>query len=690
MDTDLISSIADELIEAAKVYYEAKSEPLLSDAEFDEKQAFLASVVDSIDDPELLTKVQLILEGELNLGAVLEISDEVIHHAPMLSLTKANTEEQLRKFIVKMLDSGAESFKLQLKLDGFALSARYEDGVLQQLATRGTGEVGENSSFLLSADGVTIRGLPRVIDQKGTVELRGELFFTEAQFAAVDAKRVALTGTPFKNSRNAVVGLRLKATRGLDFPVEFSFSAYSAWEGMRPIELSSISAENFDTVEELTLRELNGKAVELSKLSTVEDVLASVAAMEPLIDHFEAPNDGVVVKPTNEAQLLAELGNSSHSPASQIAYKYPTPSVPTEVIGITFSVGKTGKITPRAQLRPVEVMGTLVGSATLNNYDWVANKYSNDVRVGSQIMLTRANKVIPFISAVVHNPEGTSPAEVPRTCPGCGDNLHSEDGTWPPKTLRCLNRDCPSRDIFSILNAVSKASLDIDGMSGATVDYLHEEGKLNSMADLYSLTMEDLADSTFGYSKNGTPRKLGETRAQNILDHIEASKTLPLVRMLTALSIQTLGGRASKSLVAHFGTIEAIRAATVEEIATIDKFGEKKAQLIVDGLAHRSKVIDQMISAGVTFPAAEAAASSGDTLSGLSFAISGPVPAPFPNRGAWVEFIEANGGAFHSGPKAATSYMVADSAGSSSKVLKAQDLGVAFMTAEEFTERFSA
>lgn len=690
MDTDLISSVADELIEASKVYYEGTSEPLLTDAEFDEKQAFLASVADSITDMELLTKVQAILEGELNLGAELLISDEITHIVPMLSLAKANSEEQLKKFLEKMLDSGATGFKLQLKLDGFALSARYEDGVLKELATRGSGEVGENSSFLLDAQGVTILGLPRKIDQQGTVELRGELFFTEAQFADANGKRIEKTGEAFKNSRNAVVGLRLKATKGLDFPVEFSFAAYGAWEGKRPIELSSITGENFDTVEALTKRELGVRAIPVEGLTTVADVLTSVDQLGELIDGFDAPNDGVVVKPSNEAQLLSELGNASHHPVSQIAYKYPTPSVPTEVIGITFSVGKTGKITPRAQLRPVEVMGTIVGSATLNNYDWIANKYALDVRVGSQIMLTRANKVIPFISAVVANPEGTVPVEVPTTCPGCGDALHSEDGTWPPKTLRCLNRDCPSRDIFSVLNAVGKANLNIDGMSGATVEYLHEEGKLNSIADIYRLTMDDLIESTFGYSPTGNPRKLGEKRAQNILDHIEASKSLPLVRMLTALSIQTLGGRASKELVKHFGTIEAIRVATVEEIATIDKFGEKKAQLIVDGLAHRSKVIDEMIEAGVTFPAAQQAESSGDTLAGLSFAISGPVPAPFPNRGAWVEFIEANGGAFHSGPKATTSFMVADSEGSSSKVTKAKELGVQFITAEEFTERFSA
>lgn len=687
MDTNVISSVADELIEASKVYYEGTSEPLLSDSEFDEKQAFLSTVVDSISDPDLLLKVRSILEGDLNLGADVMVSDEVVHIVPMLSLAKANSEEQLKKFVERTIDNGAKGFKLQLKLDGFALSARYVDGQIQTLSTRGSGEVGENSSFLLDAEGVTIVGLPREIENKGEVEIRGEIFFTKSQFDSVNSQRLALTGEGFKNSRNSVVGLRLKAAKGLDFPVEFSFCAYGAWEGKKPLELDSIVASNFDTVEKLTLRELKGESVVLSKLETVEDVVSSVDALGSLIDDFDAPNDGVVVKPMNEAQLLSELGNNAHHPVSQIAYKYPTPLFNTEVIGITFSVGKTGKITPRAKFRPVVVMGSLVDSATMNNYAWVAQR---DIRIGSVISLTLANKIIPFISAVISNPEDSVIVEPPTTCPACGGDLHSEDGVWPPRTLRCIDKDCPSRDIYSILNAVSKGNLDIDGMSGATVEYLHEQGKLNSIADLYFLTMDDLVDSAFGYGANGNARKLGEKRSQNILDHIEASKSLPLVRILTSLSIQILGVRAAKELVNRFGSIEAIRNATVDEIATIDKFGDKKALLIVEGLAHRSKVIDRMIEAGVEFPALEASEDSGDSLAGLSFAISGPVPAPFPNRGAWIEFIEANSGAFHSGPKAGTSFMVADSSGSSSKVKKAKELGVEFITAEEFTNRFSS
>lgn len=685
MDTIAINTIADELIEASRVYYSGEGDSLMTDDDFDEKQAFLASIVEEIKDEELAAKVAGILETDsVTLGAEVEISNEVVHNVPMLSLAKANSESVLKKFLVKMVDSGAKGFKVQLKLDGFALSAKYVDGKISELATRGSGLVGENSNYMLTADDVTIVGLPRTISIPGNVEIRGELFFTEEQFNDVDAHRVKLTGVPFKNSRNAVVGLRLKCQSGVPFPVEFSFAAYSAWHEDASIELSSIVAANFDTVEQLTLRELGPDSdIALDNLD-LDETLKTVAALEPLIDGFGAPNDGVVVKPSNEAQMMTELGSTAHHPVSQIAYKYPTPSFPTDILSVSYSVGKTGKVTPRAHVAPTKVMGTLISSVSLHNFAWIEER---NIQVGSKVALTRANKVIPYIKGLIVNPPTAVAVEIPETCPACGGELKSEDGIWPPKTLRCNDLDCPSRDIFSILNAVSKACLDIDGMSGATVEYLNEIGKLNSIADLYSLTMEDLEDSTFGFSPNGNPRKLGVKRAQNILDHIEASKELPLHRILMALSIQSLGNTASKLLVKEFGDLESIRNASLQQISKIDGLGDGRGTQIVTGLKHRSAVIDKMIEAGVKFTVAETV-SSGDTLSGLSFAISGPVPAPFANRAAWVEYIESNGGAFHSGPKPVTSYMVADKDGDSSKVKKAHQLKVEFITADEFTAKF--
>ena len=687
MDTNAINTVADELIEASRVYYSGEGDSLMNDADFDEKQAFLASIVGEIDDEELLSKVTSILETDsVTLGATVDISNAVVHNVPMLSLAKANTEKVLRNFLSKMVDNGADTFKVQLKLDGFALSAKYIDGEVVELSTRGSGTVGENSSFLLSADDVTIVGLPRTISTQGEAEIRGELFLTEDQFADVDARRIALTGIPFKNSRNAVVGLRLKAQSGVEFPVEFSFSAYSAWNGTAPIELSSITADNFDTVEDLTLRELgSNSSISLEGLD-LEGTLLTVAALEPLLDGFSAPNDGVVVKPSNEAQMMSELGSTAHHPVSQIAYKYPTPSFPTDILSVNFRVGKTGKVTPTAKIVPTKVMGTLIGNVSLHNFNWIDQR---NIRVGSKVAVTRANKVIPYIKGVILNPPDSVAVEIPDTCPACGGPLLSEDGIWPPKTLRCNDLDCPSRDIFSILNAVSKGCLDIDGMSGSTVEHLNEIGKLNSIADLYSLTMEDLEDSTFGFSPNGNARKLGVKRSQNILDHIEASKKLPLQRVLMALSIQSLGNTASKLLVKEFSTLDAIRKLTVQQISEIDGLGDKRGGQIVVGLNHRSAVIDRMIEAGVDFASVESVV-TGSALGGMSFAISGAVPAPFSNRAAWIEYVESNGGAFHSGPKANTSYMIGDPSEGSSKIKKAHQLGVKFISAEDFTKDFAS
>jgi len=691
-DTDSIASeLVDELIAASEAYYSG-DEPIMEDQDFDEKQSYLASILDEISDGELRARASSILESDsVNLGASIEILDEVRHGVPMLSLKKAKSEEELRKFLEKLLSAGATGFKVQVKLDGFALSARYEDGKLVGLATRGDGNVGENLSYLMGNPDITIVGLPDTIATKDTVELRGELFFTEGQFASVSELRLKAGGEPFKNSRNAVVGLQKKAAKGLDFPVEFSFSAYAAWRGEELVELSTIDGgDKLDTVEKLTAREVGANKIVLTELAGVDETVATVQALEPLIDSFDAPNDGVVIKATNESSMQAKMGSNDHHPSSQIAYKYPTPTFPAEVLEVTYSVGKTGRVSPRGRITPTDVMGTVITFVSLHNFDWI---YARDLRVGSKVAVTRANKVIPYIKAVLSNPDDAPQVPIPTSCPACGTDLVFEDGVWPPRTIRCANMSCPARDFESLLTASRKGCLDFDGMSNSTVEALHEAGKLNTIADFYALTEKDLADSTLGFSANGNPRRLGEKRAHHIYEHIQKSKTLPLQRLLVSLSVQFLGNRAAKSLIAHFGTFDAIRSASVEDVSHIDGMGPKRAQAIVEGLRHRSSTIDAMIAAGVEFSkpdAAEEEDASGSSLEGMSFSISGSVPAPFANRDAWVEFIEAHGGEFHSGPKATTSYMVAESSGSSAKIKKALQLGVTFITAQEFTEKFSA
>lgn len=689
-----IESLIIELKSAVEAYYTVDGVSSLTDEEFDIKQDALEAVIDTSEAADFRHDILLLIGGgDPSLGA--EISGETItHKIPMLSLGKAKTEDELRKYLERVSaavpDGVAKGFKIQMKLDGFAMSARYERGRLVSLATRGDGEQGEDVSYLAdrSCGKLSVIGLPATIPGGGDYEIRGELFLTETQFSNVNSERIKILGSEFKNSRNAVVGLMSKARTGLLFPAEFTFATYGVYVDDVLVDIDSLNL-GVETVRELTAKAVDGKC-KIENLASVDEAIKAVNEFGKLrSEGFEYPTDGVVVKPMAEKDLNEILGFTSHHPASQIAFKYPAPTAESTILDIVLSVGKTGRVTPTASIAPADLMGTEIRNVSLHNFSWIADR---DIRIGSKVLVTRANDVIPYIKAVVSNPSDSTPVVQPVDCPSCGSVLVAENNENPARTLRCTNLDCESRDMFAIRSAVGKDFLNIDGMSVATINSLTEDGTLKNISDLYDLTLSKLSESTMGFSENGNPRRLGEKRAQNILDHIEMSKTLPLDKLMSSLSIQSLGRRASKQLIAYFGTFEAIRAASAEEISQVDKFGEVKARLTHDGLRVKAAMIDKMIAAGVQFdkpePASEGVESGSGLLTGLSFAISGPVPSPFSNRGVWVDYIEKNGGEFHSSPKADTSFMVADKDGTSSKIAKARKLGVEFITHEDFTLKF--
>lgn len=681
-------ALIDELYNAAELYYQKSEDSPLTDEEFDAKLDLLEELSQNPENADLFTpdsKGWGLLENDVSLGTkVAADAEEVEHRTPMLSLGKAKNEATLQAFVTKARANGAQDFRLQAKLDGFALSATYENGRLARIATRGTGTHGEDITYIATAADVTIVGLPTLIADTSDLEVRGELFFTEKQFKAVDNRRYALTGERFKNPRNSVVGLMKKAKIGVSYPVEFTLSTYSALRDNTPIDLSDISDQGFTTVDQVTLEQV--PTLKLTGYTDDNDLFKAVEKFGEARKSFTIPTDGVVVKPTNEAEMLTKMGNTSHHPSSQIAYKYPGETADTEVLDIVVTVGKTGKLTPAARVRPVLVDGSLIENCTLSNYNWV---YAKDVRVGSLVRINKANDIIPEIKVVLSNPEGTSPVTVPTECPVCDTTLvfDKTEDVWPPKTLKCPNDTCPSRDFFALKTAVGKAFLDIDGLSEATLTALNDAGRVTNIGDLYTLTLDELANSSMGESKNGNPRRLGEKRAQNILDHIEKSKTLPLPRLLKSLNIEHLGNTTSKALVKHFKTIENILAATPEEMSTLEGFGEVMSQKLSEGFSKRAALIATLQSHGVVFSTPTDTADTADTaaLSGVSFAISGAVPQPFANRTAWVDYIEANGGEFHSSPKAETTWFVGDPEDTSTKVKKAKALGINFISPEDFT-----
>ena len=687
---ETVQSMVDELYEASDAYYQKGIESPLTDEEFDAKLEYLQELADSGAYEDIFaegSKGFNLLENDPALGTTAE-GETVEHALPMLSLAKAKEERDLISFLDKARAAGAKDFRLQAKMDGLAVAAEYANGKLFRLSTRGDGTHGEDTTYLIRDPKVKVKGLENTISELESLEIRGELFFTNSQFKAVDEERFKSTGQRFKNARNSATGLMKAAKSGVDYPVEFTFAAYSVIKNGKPDELTELGDQGFVSIDEFTDKAT--PTLVLSGFNTNAELMEAVHEFGKLRENFDFPTDGVVIKPTNEAELLSSMGYTSHHPVSQVAWKYPAATATTEVLSISITVGRSGKVTPVAKVRAVELDGSTVQNASLHNYNLVATK---GIRVGSIVLIEKANEIIPQIKVVISNPEGTEEVQVPNQCPSCGTLLsfNKEEKIWPPRTLRCPNNDCDSRKFFALKTAVSKSYMDIDGMSESSLEYLNSIGRVLDMADLYSLTMEELADSQLGESVNGNPRRLGEKRATHIVEYIEKSKTRPLAKMLPALAIDLLGRSASKDLERKFGDLDGILAASKDQIAAMDGFGEIKAEKIYTGLKQRRPLIDKLRAAGVTFGEGAAKPAPSPTavdLSGISFAISGSVPPGFGNRGQWVDYVEANGGTFHSGPKADTTYVIGDPSETSAKVQKATKLGLTFMSPSGFTAKF--
>lgn len=690
---ETVEELVEELHEAADAYYQRGEESKLTDEEFDAKLDYLQQIYDSGRFDELLaegSKGFNLLENDPALGTSVDSDETIEHIIPMLSLAKAKKEPDLYAFLNKARNAGAKGFRLQAKLDGLAMAVEYRGGKIATISTRGDGVHGEDITYLTKDPNVKLVGLELSISDLGNVEVRGELFFTNAQFKSVDDSRFAKTGVRFKNSRNSATGLVKAAKQGVEYPVEFTFAAYSVIKDNTPADMALLKELEFRSVDELTDEATPG--LELSGFASNEEVMKAIHDFGEIREGFDFPTDGVVIKPTNEAEMLAAMGYTSHHPASQIAWKYPDETATTVVLAIDTTVGASGKLTPIARVTPVELAGSTVKNASLHNFNLIESK---GIRVGSTVLIEKANEIIPQLKAVLSNPKDSVPMKAPKNCPSCSTALvfDPKETEWPPKTLRCPNIDCDSRKFFSLKMAVGKQYMDIDGLSEVSLDYLNSIGRVTKISDLYTLELKELADSELGESQNGNARRLGEKRAQNILNHIEKSKTRPLSKMLPAVSIEGLGPSTAKALEKRFGDIDGILSASREEIARIPGFGEITAEKIATGLEQRSELIAEMRSHGVTFSAGEKKTVSGSTsvdLTGKSFAISGTVPPGFRNRGEWVDYIEALGGEFHSSPKAHTTYMIGDPNENSSKINAAKKHKLTFMSAQGFTSQFKA
>ncbi|MFY8239228.1 MAG: NAD-dependent DNA ligase LigA, partial [Ilumatobacteraceae bacterium] len=539
--------------------YHALDEPEISDAEFDQLVRELRQL--ETDHPEFAVPDS---ESDAVGAAAVTTFDPVVHRVPMTSLDNAMDEQELRAWgerVAKGLGEETVRFVCELKIDGLAISIRYENGVLVQAATRGDGKVGED----VTANVATISSLPTSLtNAPDVVEIRGEIYMSIAAFEKLKAEREAENIERISNGRaplavpvnprNAGAGsLRQKDSR-ITAKREMSMWSYQLGEVVGGPEFTSHHA-TLDFLHEL------GFPVnpEIRIVNSIEEVLQFCHSWQERRHELGYEIDGVVIKVDDLAQR-DQLGFTSRAPRWAIAFKFPPEEKHTLLLDIKVSVGRTGRTTPFAVLQPVFVGGSTVGMATLHNRDQVAAK---DVRPGDTVVVRKAGDVIPEVVGPVlsKRPAGSQPWQFPTQCPcPLKSTLVKLDDV---ADTRCVEPGCPFQRDQRIIYFASRGGMDIEGLGERTVFALSDAGLVTDVGDLYSLTVEQLL----------TLEGFAELSAQNLVASIQASRSKPLPKLLTALGIKHLGPAASESLAAHFGTLDAIAQASAEELAAVDGVG---------------------------------------------------------------------------------------------------------------------
>ena len=669
-----VAELVDEINKHRRAYY-SNDTVLISDADYDALMRELELL--EAEHPDLITGDS---PTQSVGGEATTTFSPVQHLDRMWSLDNVFSREEMAAWIAK---SGGGPFLCELKIDGLAINLRYENGKLVSAATRGDGVVGED----VTANVLTIKSIPRDLAGKGhppVVEVRGEIFFAVADFAALNEGLIAEGKAPFANPRNSASGsLRQKDSKvTASRPLRMLVHGIGAWQ--------DAPAKNQSEIYELLKSWGLPTSERYRVVSTAEEVQAYIDEFEAHRHDLEHEIDGVVVKIDALAEQR-EQGYTSRAPRWAIAFKYPPEQVHTKLLDIRVSVGRTGRATPYAVVEPVKVAGSVVEFASLHNQDVVKAK---GILIGDTIVLRKAGDVIPeILGPVIEKRDGSERAFVmPTKCPECRAPLHQEaDGDID---LRCSNhKSCPAQLRERIAYIGSRGVLDIEALGDVAADALTRtndgQAILTSEAAIFSLTLEQLTDDLFK-KKDGTP---SET-ALKLLRNLEEAKTRPLWRLLTALGIRHVGPVAARSLSNHFGSLDAIFSATAEELSQVEGVGATLAASIKDWISvdWHAEIIESWRAAGVLLhieghAGPGAAVAEGGKFSGLTIVATGSLKQ-FTREGI-EEAIISNGGKAAGSVSKKTSFVVAgENAGS--KLAKAEELGVEVIDEDEFVRRLGA
>lgn len=674
-DLQRMQELAQELNEHNYRYY-IQAEPSISDYEFD----MLLKELEALEKkhPELTAPDS---PTKRVGGEVTKKFRTVKHRVPMLSLDNTYNMEDLSDFdrrVRETLMEDSVEYTCELKIDGVAISLIYENGLLTQAVTRGDGTQGDD----VTANVKTIRSIPLKLRGEGwpaLLEARGEIYMSSAVFLKLNEdKRAELEDKGFheeeiaaqllKNPRNATAGTlkqqdsKMVAARKLDAFIYFLLADNLPF------------ASHFENLEQA--REWGFHVnPETRKMQGIDAVQTFINSWDSARHTLGYETDGIVVKVNSYAQQRS-LGNTAKSPRWAVAYKYKAQSAATILESISYQVGRTGAVTPVANLRPVQLAGTTVKRASLHNADVMAQL---DVREGDTVFVEKGGEIIPKITGVDFSkrPEGTVPAGFISNCPVCGSPLVRSEGE---AAFYCVNeKSCKPIVLGKLIHAVSKKALDINTLGERTLEEFYDKGMVRTLPDLYEIRYTQILQLD-GYK---------ELSAKNILQGIEASKAIPFERVLFALGIRYVGETVAKKLALGFKNMEALATAGFEQLCNVDEIGEKIARSILDWFSREENrnLVERLKAHGLQFVLDDALlVKNSDKLAGLSVVISGVFSRP---RDELKKLVEQNGGKNSSGVTKKTSFLLAGDKPGPDKVAKAQQFGIEIISEQDFLDRYN-
>ena len=653
-----VEYLRDEIIKNSKLYYEQDA-PVISDYEYDMMFRELTELEEKY--PEIKTPDSPTVRVG---GKALDRFEKHTHTVRMGSLTDVFSFDELRDFTDRMDATlgGTTEYSVEPKIDGLSVSLIYRDGIFVKGATRGDGEVGEDVTENLK----TIKSIPLKLNEPlPYLCVRGEVYMPKTVFNELNAVREAAGQPLFANPRNAAAGSlrqldpKVAASRRLEILV-FNLQEGDLYlDGRKPkghIEtLDRLDCLGFSTVSHRILAR---------GYDSVSDHIRYLGEHR---DQLPFDMDGAVVK-VNDLENRVKIGEGTSTPKWAVAYKYPPEEKETKLVSIDLQVGRTGVLTPTANLEPVRLAGTTVSRATLHNAQFIIDR---DIRIGDTVVVRKAGEIIPEIIRSV--PEKRSGDEVaftmPELCPSCGGKV-VRDECGEGAAIRCVNPACPAQTSRSITHFASKGAMNIDGLGPQVVELLLSAGKIKDIADLYSLKVEDIEDLD----------RMGRKSAENLVSAIEASKSRGLERLLFALGIRQVGEVAAEEIAGKMRTLDNLFAATFEDFASIKDIGTITATALVEFFADPStrELCDRLVMLGVKTDAV--GEERGELFAGLTFVLTGTLPTM--TRDEASALIKQNGGKVSGSVSKKTSYVLAgEEAGS--KLTKAKDLGVTIIDEAE-------